>query len=130
MPLPRNCVAHISEDGRTHLLIDHLIGTARRASEMASEFGGAEWGYLAGLWHDLGKFSQAFQNKLLAAADPEAHIESKPGRVDHSTAGAIWAVERMKGPGRILAYLAAGHHAGLPDWWSEEDGDMEQGEVL
>ncbi len=123
-------IAHVSEDGRLHRLEDHLLGTASRAGQMAAEFGAAEWGYLAGIWHDLGKLSQAFQEKIRAAADPEAHIETKPGRVDHSTAGAIWAVERMKGPGRVLAYLAAGHHAGLPDWQSEEAGNRALAERL
>jgi CRISPR-associated endonuclease/helicase Cas3 len=123
-------IAHVSEDGRCHRLQDHLLGTASRARQMAAEFNAAEWGYLAGLWHDLGKLSQAFQGKIRAAADPEAHIETKQGRVDHSTAGAIWAVERMNGPGRVLAYLAAGHHAGLPDWQSEEAGNRALAERL
>lgn len=48
---------------------------------------------------------------LLAFAD--AHIETKKGKVDHSTAGAIHAVEKLKIPGRIFSYLIAGHHAGL-----------------
>jgi len=50
--------------------------------------------------------------------------EGGPGRVDHSCAGAQWAIQRfteLYGEGgkpfaRILAYLIAGHHAGLPDW--------------
>ena len=43
---------------------------------------------------------------------------SKPAlaSVDHSTAGAIHAIDCTKGPGRVWAYLIAGHHAGLPDW--------------
>jgi CRISPR-associated endonuclease/helicase Cas3 len=51
-------LAHVSEDGRRHLLSDHLTGTAARAAEMAAEFGCRAWGYLAGLWHDLGKYLQ------------------------------------------------------------------------
>lgn len=35
---------------------------------------------------------------------------------DHSTAGAIHAIRQFGAHGRILAYLIAGHHAGLPDW--------------
>jgi len=37
------------------LLEDHLRNVAEMAREFASEFGAGEWGYLAGLWHDLGK---------------------------------------------------------------------------
>ena len=57
---------------------------------------------------------------LLASAD--AHIETKKGKVDHSTAGAILATENFKIPGRIFSYLIAGHHAGLPDWQTDTAG--------
>ncbi len=103
-----------------HRLEDHLKGTAKLAAEFAAEFGCEEWGYLAGLWHDLGKYSEDFQRMLLASAD--AHIETKKGKVDHSTAGAIHATEAFKIPGRIFSYLIAGHHAGLPDWQTDTAG--------
>ena len=45
-------IAHLAEDGRVHLLSDHLRGTAERAGKFAAEFGCAGWGRLAGLWHD------------------------------------------------------------------------------
>lgn len=114
-------VAHISEDGRVHLLQDHIAGTATRAAAMAAEFACPEWGRLAGLWHDLGKYSDDFQKMIRAASGLDAHLEAK-ARVDHSTAGALWAVEQLKIVGRILAYSIAGHHAGLPDWESDTTG--------
>ncbi|MBF0558709.1 MAG: CRISPR-associated helicase Cas3' [Nitrospirae bacterium] len=116
-------IAHMTEDGREHGLYEHLFSTAKRAAEFAAEFWCGEWGYLAGLWHDLGKYSQAFQRKIHAAAvyGVEAHIEAK-ARVDHSTAGALYSIERFDRPGRILAYLLAGHHAGLTDWHAEHAG--------
>ena len=40
-----------------HRLEEHLKGTAELARLFASEFGCGEWGYLAGLWHDLGKYA-------------------------------------------------------------------------
>jgi len=40
--------------------------------------------------------------------------EAKAG-VDHSTAGGLYGVQRFGKAGRLLAYIAAGHHAGLPD---------------
>ena len=105
-------------------LEDHLIGTAKRASGMAAEFGCAEWGYIAGIWHDLGKYSQDFQNYIKAANDVDAHLEnSKPGRIDHSTAGAIYSTNQFDFLGRILAYQIAGHHAGLPDFEADETGN-------
>lgn len=39
---------------------------------------------------------------------------------DHSTAGAVYAVRKLNHIGRILAYIIAGHHAGLPDWSYDE----------
>src|SRR4051794_18287433 len=78
-----------------------------------------QWGWLVGLWHDLGKFSDDFQTYLLkAASQPDPHraeIEADPARrVDHSTAGAKYATG-LRPFGPLFAYLIAGHHAGLPD---------------
>ena len=120
-------LAHVSQnlDGswREHALEDHLIKVADKAGAMASGFEANDWAYLAGLWHDLGKYSPRFQAYIRQASgyDPEAHIEGG-GRVDHSTAGAIHACERLGPKGRMLAYLIAGHHAGLPDWSPSETG--------
>ena len=115
-------LAHVRQlpDGRweEHLLEDHLREVGRLAGDFASLFGSMDWAYLAGLWHDLGKFREKFQQyiKSVSGYDTEAHIEGVPGRVDHSTAGAIHAVDKLGLKGRILAYLIAGHHAGLRDW--------------
>lgn len=100
-----------------HELGEHLRRVAERTADFAAEFSAAEWAYLAGLWHDLGKYSTEFQQYLRAAND--AHIEGSPGRVNHSTAGALQSMVRFDKLGLILAYLVAGHHAGLSDWQSE-----------
>jgi len=39
-------------------LEEHLKETAEKAAQFAAEFGCGEWEYLAGLWHDLGKYSR------------------------------------------------------------------------
>jgi CRISPR-associated endonuclease/helicase Cas3 len=106
-----------------HSLRDHLLGTAERAAEFAGEFGFRQWSWLAGVWHDLGKYSPAFQNKIRAASalNTEAHLEAK-ACVDHSTAGGLYAIQKMGLAGPILAYTAAGHHAGLPDWEADKTG--------
>ena len=36
-------------------LDEHLKNVAEMARGFADAFGAGEWGYLAGLWHDLGK---------------------------------------------------------------------------
>ena len=97
---------------------DHLENVAGRAGEFAKAFGGEQWAFLAGLWHDIGKYSEAFQRRIGAAGDGDAHIE-EAGRPDHSTAGARHAVSVSSNGGKILAYLIAGHHAGLPDGVSD-----------
>lgn len=43
-----------------HHLEEHLKGTAALAASFAAEFGCGEWGYLAGLWHGLGKYTRDF----------------------------------------------------------------------
>ncbi len=71
-----------------------------------------QWGYLTGLWHDLGKFAPKWQSYLASKADP--HADEISGKVDHSTAGAQHSV-RIHPLGHLLAYPIAGHHSGLLD---------------
>ncbi len=113
-----------------HLLADHLHAVAGMAAGFSEAFEPAaanqRWAYLAGLWHDLGKYRPGFQRYLLQSDNPDAHIEGKVGGREktHSAAGALWAMETLekthgangKLAGRVLAYLIAGHHAGLHDW--------------
>lgn len=114
-----------------HLLVSHLKAVALLASHFSQTFDTAEptqrWAYLAGLWHDLGKYRPGFQQYVRLADNPDAHIEGKVGGREktHSAAGALWAMAQLNQPnrplGHILAYLIAGHHAGLADW----SGDLE-----
>lgn len=119
-------LAHVrpGEDGawHKHSLEEHLRHVGQMAAKFAVEFGSEDWAVIAGLWHDLGKYSTEFQQYIKTASGFEAHIENVPGRVDHSTAGAIHAIRQFGHLGRILAYLIAGHHAGLPDWHATDTG--------
>lgn len=81
----------------------HLEKVAALAAEFASKFGAREWGYLAGLWHDLGKYQEAFQAKL----------RGDSVQIEHAGAGAMLAAIRSPQTGIPLAYSIAGHHAGL-----------------
>ena len=115
--------AHVRRDGEnfaTHDLGEHLRGVGQRAGEYARAFGSGDWARIAGLWHDLGKYSAEFQRRIKSVSGYEAHLEGQAGRVNHSTAGAQYAIRQFNLHGRILAYIIAGHHAGLPDWHASE----------
>lgn len=114
-------IAHIDEAGNTHDLLEHLTESARLAKKFSGAFNAEEWAWLAGMWHDLGKYSEEFQAYINNVNNTDANIEQKV-RVDHSTAGALHAFQRFGLYGKLLAYLIAGHHAGLPDGDSGEEG--------
>lgn len=92
-----------------HRLSEHLQETGARAARFLAPVGCGQIARAAGLLHDLGKYSCQFQQRL--SGGPPC---------DHSTAGALLAIERFgdgnvrKGSlGKMLAFAIAGHHAGL-----------------
>lgn len=122
-------IAHVKQmpDGAwvEHALEDHLRKVGNLAEKFAAAFLGGDWARAAGYWHDLGKYRKKFQKYIRDASGYErlnAHIENALERVDHSTAGAIYALQQLGLRGQIIAYLIAGHHAGLPDWNSADGG--------
>lgn len=124
-------LAHLFTDGSTvreHPLAKHLQSTGRLSSRFVGSLNAGDWGELLGLWHDLGKYSSAFQAYIRGRNGQEAHLENRPGRVDHSTAGAAQAASQFakQNPfaARVLAYCLAGHHAGLPDWDTGSDASL------
>lgn len=118
-------LAHVGPNGERHPLGDHLRAVARMAARASMDWQDPRWAHLAGLWHDLGKYRHGFQQYIRVVND--AHIEGRlpiGNEKTHSAAGALHAVstfERNFGAGgarvaRALAYVIAGHHAGLADW--------------
>lgn len=101
--------------GEWHLLLAHLRGVAELAQRFAGSFESGTWGFAAGLWHDLGKYSLDFQEYLWAAVEAHGPEHRSSHGPDHSSAGAQHAVELIQILGHLLAYPIAGHHAGLPD---------------
>ena len=101
-------LAHISEMGQTQTIYSHLVGTSQLAGEFARVFDCEGQAALAGLAHDIGKYSQEFQRRLRGDAI----------KVDHSTAGAIECWSRRQ---PFAAFAVAGHHGGLPDGGGQMD---------
>lgn len=125
-------IAHAAKDADgawrdPHDLAAHLRAVAGLAGQSARRFGGADWAHLAGLWHDLGKYRPRFQRyiRLVSGFEADAHIKGEAGKAPHSTAGAMLACDRFKEAGRVLAYLIAGHHAGLYDWFGGLDARLD-----
>lgn len=97
-------LAHINAEGQEQMLKEHLENTALLCAGFAEKFEAYDWGFRCGLLHDIGKYSQKFQERL----------RGRDVKVDHATAGAqlCWG---QKGFYPFLSYCIAGHHAGLPD---------------
>ncbi|WP_008312093.1 CRISPR-associated endonuclease Cas3'' [Leptolyngbya sp. PCC 6406] len=97
------------------LLKDHLLGVAdKTALRLPPQW--KEVGYYAGLWHDLGKILQQWQNYLLDGGR----------RVPHSPHGAMLARSLTKRPLAVpsLTFVIAGHHGGLRDKQHLEGDDF------
>ena len=95
-------LAHISDDGlREQTVAEHLLGTAELAAGFGAAFGAEEEARMAGLLHDIGKCSDAFQARLRGGP-----------RCDHSTPG---PQEARRLGSVTIAFAVAGHHGGLPD---------------
>jgi len=112
-----HCPACDSLDPRHGHLNKVAWWTAKFAAEMfpsgPDRDAARQWGYLAGLWHDLGKFAPELQQCLKSKSDP--HSGDATGKIDHSTAGAQHAVKSHLLLGHLLGYPMAGHHSGLLD---------------
>ena len=98
--------AHWSEDGRKQTVLAHLLCTAMLCAQFAEKFGEKALGYWAGLLHDIGKFTQAFQKRLFCGGK----------KVDHSTAGAWESKAYLP-----ISLCIMGHHSGLPDLGGRTD---------
>ncbi len=89
--------------GLPERLADHLRRVAALAERFAAAFGVEEQAWAAGLLHDLGKYADQFQRRLV---DPHER------GLDHWTIGALF-LARYGSLGILPACAAAAHHTGL-----------------
>lgn len=119
--------AHLRTDPDGTRRVQTVEEHCRKSAQDASHCIGphlAKAAYLAGLLHDMGKFTRAFRQYILAAAAGEA---VRRGSVNHTFAGARWILERWHHPecfdkmrgqrqryrpltAEILAAAVAAHH--------------------
>lgn len=99
---------------KNQTLSEHITNTANLAKTFAAVFGCENTAYLAGLLHDFGKYTQAFQDYLKRSLSGE---DVTRGEVIHALQGAKFAAERIKDPliSDIIGNIVATHHGGLFD---------------
>lgn len=111
--------AHIRKvDGKKYIqtVEEHCRGVAEIAAELLRDIGLEKTAYLAGVLHDLGKFSENFKNYIEKAADGE---KVQRGSVNHTFAGVRFLLEKHSDEQlsgfsdivlEILAYAVGAHH--------------------
>ena len=84
---------------------DHLTSVANRAYSYAAEYGLGKDAYLAGICHDMGKYSENFQKRI------KGILKLKEGEfVNHAAYGSLFLLDQ----GEIIpAICVAGHHTFL-----------------
>jgi CRISPR-associated endonuclease/helicase Cas3 len=111
--------AHTKEEDRSKWqpLKTHLVNTAKLVKAICDSPALINFAETCGFLHDIGKYSTAFQNRLMGSTKP----------VEHSAAGAQYIVSKANGDNqkeflaKLIAYCIAGHHTGLPDYGSPTD---------
>lgn len=109
--------AHIKKDGQIHTVADHSLETAEYAYETLTPVGLAHTGRAAGLIHDCGKYTKAFQKYLSNAAEGNP---DKVGSVIHTFACVRYLIEEHHSQDKVssmsdiaselIAYAAGAHH--------------------
>ena len=100
-------------------LKEHLVAVAEMAGAFGRLLGLERMAYIAGLFHDLGKYDPDFQRKL----------DGLKIDVEHSAAGAHILRQITsgldKGMAEIIGYAILGHHSGLPDRRNTTEGSFD-----
>lgn len=125
-----NYIAHIrSTDGKIQTVAEHLLAVKALAEDYGKTLGIEHMAGLAGMLHDVGKYTPEFMEYItLAVQNPDA--PPKRGSVDHATAGGRLLFILFHNPavnGKYTAMLAEiisnciiSHHGYLHDYISPE----------
>lgn len=131
-------IAHYRKsDNAEHLVRDHLHDVGILTAGFAGKLNIPLTGELIGLLHDLGKYSQEFQQYIQSAVglvncdeDDYVDADAQRGKVDHSSAGAQYIWHGLSGKGaiesivaQVMALCVASHHSGLIDCLDVEGED-------
>ncbi|MGC4379165.1 CRISPR-associated helicase Cas3' [Fictibacillus sp. Mic-4] len=120
-----NYIAHIREsDNEIQTVEEHLLEVKSLAESYGEKIGIKHLTGLAGLLHDMGKYTNEFREYILeAASNPES--PPKRGSVDHSTSGGKLLyelyhtehIDRYKGiVAEIVGNAIISHHSYLQDF--------------
>ncbi|CAG7629147.1 hypothetical protein PAESOLCIP111_03074 [Paenibacillus solanacearum] len=120
-------IAHIREsDNQIQTVEEHLLGVKALAESYGEKLEVKHLTGLAGMLHDLGKYTRHFRDYILAAASTPS-APPKRGSVDHSTAGGrllyeLFHISRSNPCKGIVAEVVGNaiisHHSYLHDFLS------------
>lgn len=120
-------IAHIRQsDEEIQSVEEHLLGVQKLAESFGEKIGVKHIAGLAGMLHDMGKYTQEFRDYIIEAAkNPDA--PPKRGSVDHSTAGGklLYQLFHSGNPvplnwmlAEVVGNAIISHHAYLHDFLS------------
>ena len=91
---------------------DHTRAVAEKARDFATAFEAGELAYYLGILHDLGKFTDKFQQYLHDCHNRPNNPPPK-GSAPHKQMGALATMMQLEGYGDFLALPLLGHHGGM-----------------
>ncbi|WP_164218280.1 CRISPR-associated helicase Cas3' [Virgibacillus sp. YIM 98842] len=123
-------IAHVREkDNKIQTVCYHLLGVKKLAETFGEKLGLKHVAGLAGLLHDLGKYTDTFQKYINEVAFYSESTEMKRGDVDHSTAGgkllfSLFHNKENTPFEKLLAEIVGNaiisHHSNLHDYITSE----------
>ncbi|GED28196.1 CRISPR-associated helicase/endonuclease Cas3 [Brevibacillus agri] len=122
-------IAHIREsDKQIQSVAEHLLGVKALAESIGEKIGVKHIAGLAGMLHDMGKYTEEFKDYIIKAVENPGE-PPKRGSVDHSTAGGRLLYQKFHtgNPSRgswILAEVVGNaiisHHSYLHDFLNKD----------